>query len=165
MRGPVASSMALVTIGSFGYRRGLGITSQPVGDGNLLIAGEMNTYNGPWANPDDLRKLNAVMRYTQGVTDNGFSLTAMAYSNKWNSSDQIPQRAITSGQVGLYGELDPQRWRQFGPLLDIGQMGADRRRRLFQDQFLRPQELAQSLEQLHLFSDRSHQWRSISPAR
>lgn len=103
----VPASMTSVTVGSFGYRRGLGITSQPVGDGNLLIAGEVNTYNGPWANPDDLRKLNAVVRYTQGGADNGFSLTAMAYSNKWNSSDQIPQRAISSGQVGLYGELDP----------------------------------------------------------
>lgn len=100
-------SMASMTIGSFGYRRFLDITSQKVGDGNLLIAGEVNTYNGPWANPDDIRKLNAVVRYNQGTTDNGFSLTAMAYSNRWNSSDQIPQRAITSGEIGPYGELDP----------------------------------------------------------
>lgn len=108
LRGPaVASTMASVTAGSFGYRRGLGITSQPVGDGNLLIAGEVNTYNGPWSNPDDLRKFNAVVRYTQGTTDNGFSLTGMAYSNRWNSTDQIPLRAITSGQIGPYGALDP----------------------------------------------------------
>ena len=31
----------------------------------------------------------------------------MAYSNRWNSTDQVPQRAITSGQIGLYGEEDP----------------------------------------------------------
>lgn len=105
--GSVPASMASVTVGSFGYRRGLGITSQPVGDGNLLIAGEVNTYNGPWSNPDDLRKLNAVIRYTQGAPDNGFSLTGMAYSNRWNSTDQVPSRAITSGQIGLYGALDP----------------------------------------------------------
>ena len=107
LRGSTASSMASVTVGSFGYRRLLGVTSQPAGNGNLLIASEVNTYNGPWANPDDLRKLNAVIRYTQGTPDNGFSLTGMAYTNKWNSSDQIPQRAITSGEAGLYGELDP----------------------------------------------------------
>ena len=31
----------------------------------------------------------------------------MAYSNTWNSTDQVPLRAITSGLIGLYGELDP----------------------------------------------------------
>jgi len=31
----------------------------------------------------------------------------MAYSNTWTSTDQIPLRAIQSGLVGLYGELDP----------------------------------------------------------
>lgn len=103
----VQKSMALATVGSFGYRRGLGITSTKVGEGNLLIAGEANTYNGPWDNPDKLRKLNAVVRYTEGNAADGFSLTGMAYSNRWNSTDQIPLRAITSGQVGLYGALDP----------------------------------------------------------
>lgn len=107
LRGAGPASLAKVTAGSFGYWRGLGITSQPVGDGNLLIAGEVNTYNGPWSNPDDLRKLNAVIRYSQGTVENGFSLTGMAYANKWNSTDQIPLRAITSGQIGLYGALDP----------------------------------------------------------
>lgn len=107
LRGSMASSMVSTTAGSFGYRRALGITSQPVGDGNLLVAGEANTYNGPWVNPDELKKLNAVIRYTQGTVENGFSLTGMAYSNRWNSTDQVPLRAITSGQIGLYGALDP----------------------------------------------------------
>ena len=31
----------------------------------------------------------------------------MAYANNWNSSDQIALRAITTGQVGLFGEIDP----------------------------------------------------------
>lgn len=103
----IQKSMALATVGSFGYRRALGITSTKAGEGNLLIAGEANTYNGPWDNPDKLRKLNAVVRYTKGTAANGLSLTGMAYSNRWNSTDQIPLRAITSGLVGRYGALDP----------------------------------------------------------
>ena len=103
----IAKSMTSATIGSFGYRRLLGITSAKVGDGTLLVAGEANTYNGPWDNPDKVRKLNAVARYTQGTPDNGFSLTGMAYSNSWNSTDQIPSRAISQGLIGLYGALDP----------------------------------------------------------
>ena len=100
-------SMASLTMGSFGYWRGLGITSNKVGDGTLLAAGEVNAYNGPWDNPDDLRKLNGVVRCSHGTPDDGFSLTAMAYSNRWNSTDQIPLRAIESGEIGRYGALDP----------------------------------------------------------
>lgn len=103
----IAKSMTSATIGSFGYRRLLGMTSTKVGDGTLLVAGEANTYNGPWDYPDKVRKLNAVVRYTQGTSENGFSLTGMAYSNRWNSTDQVPSRAISSGQIGLYGALDP----------------------------------------------------------
>src|SRR6202022_3477645 len=31
----------------------------------------------------------------------------MAYANRWNSTDQVPLRAITSGQLGLYQAFDP----------------------------------------------------------
>ena len=103
----VNRTMASITAGSFGYRRMLGITSTKLGDGTLLIAGEANTYNGPWDNPDSLRKLNGVVRYSQGTAQDGFSLTGMAYANKWNSTDQIPSRAIASGETGLFGAVDP----------------------------------------------------------
>src|SRR5262249_6542900 len=100
-------NIAQVTIGSFGYQRYLGMGSTRIGDGTLLYAGELGRYNGPWDNPDDAHKLNGLLRYSQGDYDNGFSLTGMAYSNRWNSTDQIPLRAIDSGLIGLYGALDP----------------------------------------------------------
>ncbi len=103
----VKTMMASITVGSFGYRRIFGATSTKLGEGTLLIAGEVNTYDGPWDNPDKLKKLNGVVRYSEGTADNGFSLTGMAYSNRWNSTDQIPLRAITSGEIGLYGAFDP----------------------------------------------------------
>jgi outer membrane receptor protein involved in Fe transport len=103
----VSKTMASITAGSFGYRRIFGVTSTKLGDGTLLIAGEANTYNGPWDNPDDLRKLNGVVRYSQGTAEDGFSLTGMAYANKWNSTDQIPSRAVASGEIGRYGAIDP----------------------------------------------------------
>ena len=100
-------SMASITVGSFGYVRGLGVTSTKIGEGTLLVAAEAAGYKGPWDNPDNLRKLNGVMRYSQGTVENGLSLTGMAYANQWNSTDQIPSRAIASGEIGLYGALDP----------------------------------------------------------
>jgi hypothetical protein len=99
--------IAQLTVGSFGYRRFLGMGSLPLAGGNLLYAGEAAGYNGPWDNPDDMRKLNGVVRYSQGAPDNGFSITGMAYNNRWNSTDQVPLRAIVSGEIGLYGALDP----------------------------------------------------------
>ncbi|WP_346347354.1 TonB-dependent receptor [Bradyrhizobium sp. dw_411] len=103
----VNRSIASITAGSFGYQRVFGMGSTKLGDGTLLLAGEAGLYNGPWADPDDMRKINSLMRYSQGTATDGVSITGMAYSNKWNSTDQVPQRAITSGQIGLYGEEDP----------------------------------------------------------
>ncbi|MET0971582.1 MAG: TonB-dependent receptor [Tardiphaga sp.] len=103
----VARTMASITSGSFGYNRAFGVTSAKAGEGTLLVAAEASRYNGPWDNPDDLRKLNGIARYSQGDADNGFSVTAMAYGNRWNSTDQVPLRAITSGAIGRYGALDP----------------------------------------------------------
>jgi hypothetical protein len=103
----ISKPIAEFTTGSFGYQRVFGMESAKVGDGTLLGAIEVGAYNGPWASPDDMQKLNGLLRYTQGTAQDGFSITGMAYSNRWNSTDQVPQRAITSGQIGLYGEEDP----------------------------------------------------------
>jgi len=100
-------SIAEVTAGSFGYRRIFGMGSTKVGDGTLLVAGETGSYNGPWVNPDEMRKLNSLIRYTQGTALDGFSITGMAYSNRWNSTDQVPQRAIDSGEIARVAAEDP----------------------------------------------------------
>ena len=54
-----------------------------------------------------MRKLNGIVRYSQGNWDNGFSVSGMAYSNRWNSTDQVPARAIASSEIGLYDAIDP----------------------------------------------------------
>lgn len=100
-------NLASATFGSFGYMRAFAMETAKAGAGRLLAAGEVSTYDGPWTNPDDVRKLNGLMRYSQGTALNGFSLTAMAYTNKWRSTDQVPERAIASGEIGLYGSEDP----------------------------------------------------------
>ncbi|PIT02533.1 TonB-dependent receptor [Bradyrhizobium nitroreducens] len=99
--------LAQVSVGSFGYRRLLGMDSAKVGDGALLVAGEIGTYNGPWDNPDNVRKLNGLVRYSQGTATDGVSVTGMAYANGWNSTDQVPQRAIASGFLSRFGSEDP----------------------------------------------------------
>ncbi len=100
-------NIAEMTFGSFGYRRALGVGSAAVGGGTLLTAIEAAKYDGPWEVPDNVRKLNGVMRYSQGTATDGLTLTAMAYSNGWNSTDQVPQRAIDQDLINRFGALDP----------------------------------------------------------
>jgi hypothetical protein len=100
-------NLAELTFGSFGYQRALAAGSTSVGEGTLLAAIEANKYNGPWDVPDNVRKLNGVLRYSQGTTTDGFTLSAMAYSNGWTSTDQVAQRAIDQGLIDRFGSLDP----------------------------------------------------------
>ncbi len=100
-------NIALTTLGSFGFKRGLSAASVPLGAGNLLVAGEAQTYDGPWVVPDALRKLNGVARYSQGTATDGFAVSGMAYWAKWNATNQIPERAVAEGIIGRYGTLDP----------------------------------------------------------
>lgn len=99
-------NVAEVTLGSFGYRRALAAASGNVANGSVLAAVEATGYDGPWSTADDLRKINGVVRYSQGTSLDGFSVTGMAYSNRWNSTDQIAERAVTSGLIGRFGTLD-----------------------------------------------------------
>jgi hypothetical protein len=100
-------NLAEVTVGSFGYRRGVAAGSTAVGAGTMLAAIEGIKYEGPWDVPDNVRKINGVLRYSQGTATDGLTLTAMAYSNGWNSTDQVAQRAIDQGIISRFGTLDP----------------------------------------------------------
>jgi hypothetical protein len=95
-----------LTGGSFGYGRVLAAASPQVGKGHLLGAVEWERDNGPWVSPNNKDKYNALLRYSQGNSRNGFSLTFLGFSNHWHSTDQIPQRAIDSGQIDRFGFIE-----------------------------------------------------------
>lgn len=98
---------AAVTAGTFGFQRVLTAGSTGLADGHLLGAIELQHYDGPWTNPDDQRKVNAVLRYSEGDARDGFSLTGMYYRGLWNSTTDQPERAIATGLIGRFGSLDP----------------------------------------------------------
>ena len=93
--------------GASSYRRGLLMSSTPFADGIALLALDYSHSDGPWELPEDFRKLSAVARYSQGDTNDGIRITAMGYDGRWRSTDQIPQRAIDSGRLGRFGNVDP----------------------------------------------------------
>ena len=93
--------------GPEGYGRALVAQSPRLFDGTLLWAVEVTHNDGPWVNPDNMRKYNGVLRYSQGGEDSAFSITAMGYRNKWNSTDQVADRAVSDGSVSRFGAIDP----------------------------------------------------------
>ena len=101
------SNVVQGTGGSFGYWRGLAAGTMAMGSGWLTGAAESVFYNGPWDIPDNLRKFNGFMRYSEGTPANGLSFTALAYTNSWHSTDQSPVRAVANGNLGFYGGVDP----------------------------------------------------------
>ncbi|MDN2676027.1 TonB-dependent receptor [Janthinobacterium sp. SUN033] len=98
---------ASVSVGQHGYVRGVVADSVAAGPGTLLYGLEVNRNNGPWDVPENVRKYSGVLRYSQGTPDDGFSVTGMAYKNSWNATDQVPLRAVASGQIGRFGSLAP----------------------------------------------------------
>ena len=64
--------------------------------------------DGPWVLPENLRRTSAFARHTWSASrDREFSLTALAYRARWNSTDQIPLRAIERGTLDRFGHVDP----------------------------------------------------------
>ena len=101
------SGIANLGFGENGYRRVLIADSPSVGAGKLLYALEALHNDGPFTRPDDYRKYNGVLRYSQGDRANGWNVTGMAYQAKWNATDQIPLRAVQSGQIDRFDPIDP----------------------------------------------------------
>jgi hypothetical protein len=95
-----------VGAGDQGFARALVAASPRLGSGRLLAAFEVEHNDGPWTRPDDYHKLNGVIRYSRGDAVNSFSITGMAYHATWDSTDQVPQRAIDEGLIGRFGAID-----------------------------------------------------------
>jgi len=102
----LVAPLATVTLGQDRYARSVLAGSPELAGGHLLYALELMKNDGPWTRPDGYRKINAVLRYSRGYANNGWTVTAMHYRGHWNATDQIPLRAVASGQLGRFDALD-----------------------------------------------------------
>ena len=104
----LAQGIASIGIGQNGFKRVLLADSPRVEGDHLLYALELEHNDGPFVHPDDYRKINGILRFSDGDVADGFNVTAMGYKAKWNSTDQIAQRAIDSGFIsGRFAAIDP----------------------------------------------------------
>ena len=118
------NNIASAEIGEHGYYRGLIAGSldlngpMPPASGknpstasrdpqSLTYALEYNSYDGPWQLPEKYQRYTGLLKWFDGDEDNHVALTFMGYHGTWQSSDQVAQRAIASGLIDRFGNLDP----------------------------------------------------------
>jgi outer membrane receptor protein involved in Fe transport len=94
------------TGGGQGFGRALVAASRAAGAGTILGALEVQHNDGPWVRPANYQKVNGLIRYSHGDALNGFSVTGMGYRATWDSTDQVPQRAIDDGRLERFGTVD-----------------------------------------------------------
>jgi outer membrane receptor protein involved in Fe transport len=99
-------STVRVSGGGEGFGRAFAAASPAVAGGHLLGALEVEHNDGPWVHADNFRKVNGVVRFSKGDAVNGLVITGMGYRATWDSTDQVPLRAIESGLIGRFGNLD-----------------------------------------------------------
>jgi outer membrane receptor protein involved in Fe transport len=102
-------SQASFSMGQYGIYRGLGIVSRDIGeDWRFVVAGEAQAQDGPFENPERLRRFNAYARVTHDFSPtSSMALTWMSYAGRWNASGQIPLREVEAGRLDRFGTIDP----------------------------------------------------------
>lgn len=93
-------NIAEVTGGLNGYVRPLLAGSYKVLGGDLLYAVTGTHYDGAYVKNDNFNNGNGLLRYSRASALGEFHLTLMGYSARFDSTDQIPQRAVDQGLIG-----------------------------------------------------------------
>jgi hypothetical protein len=52
-----------------------------------------------------ISRVNGLVKLSQGTKDHGLGFTG--YHATWNATDQVPERAIASGLISRWGNIDP----------------------------------------------------------
>lgn len=71
------------------------------------VGAEAAYQDGPWEKAEAARRLNAFARHSWSGRSGDYSVTFMGYDGRWNSTDQIPLRAVRSGALDRFGNIDP----------------------------------------------------------
>ena len=96
------------TAGENGYARALVAGSRAIGgDGALLLGIDAGVNDGPWDKPEDERRASFIAKLAGGDARDGYHVELLGYHNRWDASDQIPERAVRQGLIDRFGQIDP----------------------------------------------------------
>jgi outer membrane receptor protein involved in Fe transport len=75
---------------------------------NGIMAAQYYTTNGPFVNPQHLKRLNVFGKYFINITQHSrLTFTVNSFNSAWNASGQVPNRVVKAGIIGRFGALDP----------------------------------------------------------
>jgi len=106
-KGRLDKNTLKVTAGEGNYQRALLTGSKDLNEDSVSYALESLTNDGPWEVEDGFDKINAVIKYSRGDSEQGQSLTGMYYKADWTGTDQVPVSLVENGGLDRYGSLDP----------------------------------------------------------
>ncbi len=93
--------------GSYGWLRAAAGGSHALGAGELTMAGQWKTYDGPWQLPENLQHLSTFVKYAAPASFGRWEASLASYNADWRPTEQIPERAIgTAICANAYCALD-----------------------------------------------------------
>jgi len=94
-------------IGENSYARFAVGNSFKAKDAEYTAAFESTYENGPSQLPEHFQRYSSLLERHWERGSNEYKLVAMGYYAKWQSTDQIPLRAIEDGRLDRFGNVDP----------------------------------------------------------
>jgi outer membrane receptor protein involved in Fe transport len=85
---------ATAEVGSYGYRRFVAGGSAAVGDGNLLVMGQVKLNEGPWELPEEFEGYSGLIKYSTPIGMGDFQVALHIFDASWNPTEQLPERLI-----------------------------------------------------------------------
>ncbi|MEX0962825.1 MAG: TonB-dependent receptor [Pseudohongiellaceae bacterium] len=104
----VEQNSVALGLGEFGFARLLVSGASDNAGGEFIYGVEHQKYDGPWKTiSEDVGKTNVWLKQRWATDTDALEVMFMGYDNRWNSADQIPSRAVDSGQISKFGSIDP----------------------------------------------------------
>lgn len=100
-------SFVNASTGLHGYYRGVAAGSTELGGGVVTAAYDYTSYDGPWDLDEDLSQTRFFAAYSGMLGKYDARVSLLGYSGSWNSSDQLPLRAVEDGSIDELGFIDP----------------------------------------------------------
>ncbi len=97
--------------GQFNTFRGVGLfnllASNKKYAPSLYLATEYSISDGYFESPQNFNRFNSLLKFNQRLNDqNKLEVSLSAFRSRWSASGQVPQRAISSGQISRFGAID-----------------------------------------------------------
>lgn len=101
-------SLVRVGVGAYGTRDALALVGLNAGERtSAYAAGQFYRFDGPFASPQTLRRVNLFGKVTTELPSGGtIRASASGFTSAWDASGQVPQRAVERGLIGRFGALN-----------------------------------------------------------